>query len=115
MCIDYRQLNDITIKDSYVLPRADECFDQLGRGVIFSKIDLISGYYQIPIDPDDVPKTAFSTRYGSFEWLVMPFGLTSAPATFQRLMNSLLQPLLDKCVVVYLDDILIYSAKEEEH
>jgi transposase InsO family protein len=115
MCIDYRQLNDLTVKDGYVLPRIDECFDMLGKGKVFSKIDLASGYHQIPIAPEDIPKTAFSTRYGTFEWRVMPFGLTSAPATFQRLMNSVLQPLLDDCVIVYLDDILIYSRNEEEH
>jgi hypothetical protein len=115
MCIDYCALNAITIKDTYVLPLAEDCLNQLNRGKIFSKIDLANGYHQIPIKPEDIPKTAMKTRYGNYKWLVMPFGLTSAPATFQRLMNDILRKLLDVCVVVYLDDILVYSSTNEEH
>jgi predicted aspartyl protease len=115
MCIDYRQLNQLTIKDKYSLPIAEDLFMTLGKGKIFSKLDLASGYHQIPIEPEDIQKTAMSTKFGSYEWLVMPFGLTSAPATFQRLMNQVLQPLLNVCVVVYLDDILVFSDTEEEH
>ena len=115
MCIDYRGLNSKTIKDQYSIPRIDECFDQLGKGKVFSKLDLASGYYQIPIADGDIHKTAFTTRYGNFEWLVMPFGLTSAPATFQRLMNTIFLELLDVCLVVYLDDILVYSETPEKH
>jgi hypothetical protein len=115
MCIDYRALNAITVKDGYAIPRTDDCLDHLGKGVVFSKIDLASGYHQIPIAPADIHKTAFNTQYGSYEWLVMPFGLTSAPATFQRMMNDILRPLLGKCVVVYLDDIMVYSTSPEQH
>ncbi len=114
-CVDYRHLNNMTVKDQYTIPHAEDCLNQLSRGNVFSKIDLMDGYYQIPMDPKDAYKTAMRTRYGNFEWLVMPMGLTSAPATFQRLMNEVLRPLLDKCVVVYLDDILIYSETPEEH
>ena len=115
MCVDYRALNAITVKNRYPLPRCDELFDQL-RGVhVFSKIDLRSGYHQIRIAAEDVQKTAFRTRYGHYEFTVMPFGLTNAPATFQNLMNSVLMQYLDQYVVVYLDDILVYSKTLEEH
>jgi hypothetical protein len=115
MCVDYRPLNEVTIKNKYPLPRIDILFDQLIRAQVFSKIDLRAGYHQICIQPEDIPKTAFTTRYGLFEYLVMSFGLTNAPAHFTYLMYSVFMPELDKFVVVFIDDILIYSKNEEEH
>jgi hypothetical protein len=115
MCMDYRPLNEVTIKNKYPLARIGILFDQLTRARVFSKIDLRSGYHQIRIRPKDIPKTAFTTRYGLFEYLVMSFGLTNAPSHFTNLMNSVFMPELDKFVVVFIDDILIYSKNEEEH
>jgi hypothetical protein len=115
LCVDYRPFNEVTIKNNYLLPRIDILFDQLTGARIFSKIDLRSGYHHIRIRPKDIPKTAFTTRYGLFEYLVMSFGLTNAPAHFTYLMNSVFMPELDKFVVVFIDDILIYSKNEEEH
>jgi hypothetical protein len=115
MCVDYRPLNAVTVKNKYPLPRIDILFDQLSKAKVFSKIDLRSGYHQIKIRPEDVPKTAFSTRYGLYEYLVMSFGLTNAPAHFMYLMNSVFMPELDKFVVIFIDDILVYSVNEEDH
>jgi hypothetical protein len=108
-------LNVVTIKNKYPLPRIDVLFDQLVGAKVFSKVDLRSGYHQIKIRPKDVPKTAFSTRYGVYEYLVMSFRLTNAHAHFMYLMNSVFMPELDKFVVVFIDDILIYSKSEEEY
>ena len=115
MCVDYRALNKQTIKNRYPLPRPDELLDQLHGAAVFSKIDLQSGYHQVRVAEDDVYKTAFRTRYGHFEFKVLPFGLTNAPATFMSFMHDVLRPYLDEFVVVFLDDILIFSKNETEH
>nr|GEV07048.1 putative reverse transcriptase domain-containing protein [Tanacetum cinerariifolium] len=115
MCIDYRELNKLTVKNSYPLPRINDLFDQLQGSSIYSKIDLRSGYHQLRVREEDIPKTAFRTRYGHYEFQVMSFGLTNAPAIFMDLMNRVCKPYLDKYMIVFIDDILIYSKNEKEH
>nr|GEX61357.1 putative reverse transcriptase domain-containing protein [Tanacetum cinerariifolium] len=115
MCIDYRELNKLTIKNRYPLPRIDDLFDQLQGSRYFLKTDLRFGYHQLRVREEDIPKTAFKTRYGHFEFTVMPFGLTNAPAVFMDLINRVCRPYLDKFVVFFIDDILIYSKSKKEH
>jgi hypothetical protein len=115
MCVDCRSLNEVTIKNKYPVPRIEDLFDQMKGASIFSKIDLRSGYHQLKIWESDIPKTAFHTRYGLYEYTVMSFGLTNAPAYFMYLMNKVFMKYLDKFVVVFIDDILIFSKMEEEH
>jgi hypothetical protein len=115
LCVDYRPLNAVTIENKYPLPRIDILFNQLARAKVFSKIDLRSGYHQIKIKPSDVQKMAFSTRYGLYEYLVMSFGLTNALAYFMYLMNLVFMLELDKFIIVFIDNILIYSKTEEDH
>ncbi|GKC69197.1 putative reverse transcriptase domain-containing protein, partial [Tanacetum coccineum] len=115
MCIEYRELNKLTVKNRYPLPRIDDLFDQLQGSSTYSKIDVISGYHQLRVRDKDIPKTAFRTRYGHYGFQVRPFSLTNAPAVFMDLMNRVCKPYLDKFVIVFIDDILIYSRNKEEH
>jgi hypothetical protein len=115
MCVDYRSLNDVTVKNKYLLPHIEDLFDQMRGARVFSKIDLRSGYHQMKIRPSDIPKTAFSTQYGLYEFTVMSFGLTNAAAYFMNLMNKVFMEYLDRFVVVFIDDILIYSKNESDH
>jgi hypothetical protein len=111
----YRNLNEVIIKNKYRLPRIEDLFDQMRGAKVFSKLDLRSGYHQLKILTEDVPKTTFTTRYGLYEFLVMSFGLTNAPAYFMNLMNKVFMEYLDQFVVVFIDDILVYSQNEEAH
>ena len=115
LCIDYRQLNRVTIKNRYPLPRIDDLFDQLRGARVYSKKDLRTGYHQLRVRDIDIPKTAFRTRYGHYEFTVMPSGLTNAPAAFMDLMHRVFQPYLYQFVIVIMEDILIYSQSEWEH
>jgi hypothetical protein len=115
MCVDYRSLNDVTVKNKYSMPCIEDLFDPIRGARVFSKIDLRSGYHQMKIRPSDIPKMAFSTRYGSYEFTVMSFGLTNAPAYFMNLMNKVFMEYLDRFVVVFIEDILIYSKSDGDH
>jgi hypothetical protein len=115
MCVDYRPLYVVTIKNKYPLPCIDILFDQLARAKVFCKINLRYGYHQIKIRLEDIPKIAFSTRYGLYEYIIMSFGLTNAPAYFMYLMNSVFMPELDMFVVMFIDDILVYFKNEKDH
>jgi hypothetical protein len=115
LCINFRQLNKVTVKNKYPLPRIDDLFDQLKDANIFSKIDLRSGYHHVRIKDEDINKTTFRTRYGHYEFTVVTFGLLNAPAVFMSLMNGVFRDYLDKFVIIFLDDILVYSRTKEEH
>ena len=115
LCVDYRQLNKMTVKNKYPLPRIDDLFDQLKDASVFSKIDLQSRYHQLRIKDADVHNTTFRTQYGHYEFLVMPFGLTNAPAAFMDLMNCVFRLYVDRFIVVFIDDILVYSKDREDH
>jgi hypothetical protein len=115
MCIDYRSLNEVTIKNKYPLPRIEDLFDQMKGASVFSKIDLRSGYHQLKIRESDIPKTAFRTRYGLHEYTMMSFGLTNAPAYFMYLMNKVFMEYLDRFIMVFIDNILVFSKTMEEH
>jgi hypothetical protein len=115
LCIDFRQLNKVTVKNKYPLPRIDDLFDQLKGAKIVSKIDLRSGYHQVRIKDKDISKTTFRTRYGHYEFTVVPFGLSNTPAIFMCLMNGVFRDYLEKFVIVFLDDILVYSKSQKEY
>jgi hypothetical protein len=115
LCVDYRALNEVTIKNKYPLPRIDDLFDQLCGACVFSQIDLRSGYHQLKVRECSIPKTAFILRYGMYEFTVMSFGLSNAPTYFMYIMNKVFMEYLDKFIVVFIDDILVHSRSEEEH
>jgi hypothetical protein len=115
ICVDYRSLNEVTIKNKYPLPRIEDLFDQMKGASVFSNIDLRSGYHQLKIRESDIPKTAFRTRYGLYEYTMVSFGLTNAPAYFMYLMNKVFIEYLDRFVIVFIDDILVFSRTMEEH
>ncbi|KAL6209996.1 hypothetical protein ACLB2K_020934 [Fragaria x ananassa] len=115
LCIDYKKLNQVTVKNKYPLPRIDDLFDQLRGASVFSNIDLRSGYHQLRIRDSDIAKTDFRSRNGHYEFVVMPFELTNAPAAFMDLMNRVFSPYLDRFVIVFIDNILVYSKSEKEH
>nr|GFD28911.1 putative reverse transcriptase domain-containing protein [Tanacetum cinerariifolium] len=115
MCIDYRELNKLTVKNCYPLPRIDDLFNQFQGSSVYSKINLRSGYHQLRVREEDIPKTTFRTRYGHYEFQAMPFRLTNAPAVFMDLMNRVCKPYLDKFMITFINDILIYSKDEKEH
>jgi hypothetical protein len=115
LCVDYRKLNEVTIKNKYPLPKIEDLFDQLSEAKVFSKIDLRTGYHQLKVRESDIPKTAFTTCYRLFEYTIMSFGLTNAPTYFMNLINKVFIKFLDKFVVVFIDDILVYSRTKEEH
>jgi hypothetical protein len=115
LCMDYRALNEVIVKNKYLLPRIDDLFNQLRGTCVFSKFDLRSGYHQLKVRECDIPKTAFVLRYGLYEFTVMSFGLTNAPAYFMYMMNKVFMEYVDKFIVVFIDDILVYSRSEEEH
>ena len=115
LCIDYHELNQVTVRNKYPLLRIDDLFNQLQGAQVFSKIDLRFGYHQLKIKSEDIPKTAFRTKYGHYEFLVMPFGLTNAPTAFMDLMNRVFHEYLDRFVIVFFDEILIFSKSMEEH
>ena len=114
-CIDYRRLNTLTIRDSYPIPRMDECIDSLGDATVFSTLDANAGYWQIPLHENDKQKTAFTTHQGLYQFTRMPFGLTNAPATFQRALDIILSPVKGQYCLVYIDDTIIFSKSPEEH
>ena len=115
LCVDYTELNKVTIKNKYPLPRIDDLFDQFHGAQVFSKLDLQSDYHQLKVKKEDVQKTAFRTHHDHYEFLVMPFGVTNAPAVFINLMNRVFSPYLDQFVIVFIDDILIYFKSDREH
>ena len=116
MCVDYQKLNNFTLKDAYAIPLIDDILFFIGRIIkVFTTIDLFSGFHQIPMNPSDIPKTSFTTTFGNYQLLVMPFGLCNAPETFKREMNGIFYPLIGQCLFVYIDDLIIFSENIEDH